>query len=389
MPTKRTAWKEAAWVFVLSRVVIIVITFVGSARFPLSGRSSMRGCDVDINACLLSWLHWDVNAYSIIAQHGYLSERDTVFFPLWPLLVHWPGILFGASFYAYYAASTLLANVCFYMALVVFYKLISEDFEATVAKNALFYMAFYPYSLFFFAGYAESLFLLLCLSVFFFLRRGNSLDWWLAGLCGFLAALTRPPGSILAVPFLIVFLQRFWFHGGRQQTNWHQKIRAFTPIALIPLGVIIFMLYLGYTKGNPFLSSVEEAVSWHRHLSAPWSGPFLAIKALFDPTMPRILNVLDLTFTLMPLLALVIGWKRLPLHYSLFALVMVLFALCYPQGTNVPLTAAPRYMMVIFPIIVLFALWGKHPRFDKLFLAFSLPLFAVNIVLFISHYWVA
>jgi hypothetical protein len=68
---------------------------------------------------------------------------------------------------------------------------------------------------------------------------------------------------------------------------------------------------------------------------------------------------------------------------------MVLFAFCYPQGTNVPLTAAPRYMMVIFPIIVLFALWGKRPRFDRLFLAFSLPLFAVNIVLFISHYWVA
>jgi hypothetical protein len=68
---------------------------------------------------------------------------------------------------------------------------------------------------------------------------------------------------------------------------------------------------------------------------------------------------------------------------------MVVFALSYPFIPLEPLSATPRYMMVIFPIIVVLAHWGKYSRFDKAVLAFSLPLFALNIVFFISHYWVA
>ena len=258
-----------------------------------------------------------------------------------------------------------------------------------MARNALYYLAFYPYALFFFAGYTESLFLLLCLAVFFFLQRGKALDWWLAGLCGFLAALTRSPGIVLTIPFVIVFLQRHWFDGNSTRSTWLQKLAALAPIVLIPLGVVCYMLFLGYTKGNPLLFSTEEATSWNRHLSAPWTGIFFALQGLFVSSPLRILNVLDLAFTLLPLFVLLIGFRRIPLHYGLFALFMALFALIYPQGTTVPLTAVPRYMMVIFPIIAIFAQWGKHPRFDKLFLALSAALFAINIVLFISHYWVA
>ena len=389
MPIQKIAWKEAGGVFILSRLVILVISYVGSARFPLNEHSPAPTCSVDFTTCLLAWQHWDVLSYISVAQNGYVYPHDTAFFPLWPLFIHGGAFLLGSSMVAYYVAGLILANLFFYLALVIFYTLLSEEFESTVARNALYYLAFYPYALFFFAGYTESLFLLLCLAVFFFLQRGETLDWWLAGLCGFMAALTRSPGVVLAVPFLVLFLQRFWLYGHYKQTTWRQKLLAFAPILLIPLGVVVYMLYLGYTKGNPLLFSTEEATSWNRHLSAPWTGIFFALHGLFVSSPLRILNVLDLTFTFIPLSALIIGFRRIPLHYGLFALVMVLFSLAYPQGTTVPLTAVPRYMMVIFPIIAIFAQWGKHPRFDKLFMAFSVALFAVNIVLFISHYWVA
>src|SRR5205823_4262889 len=106
------------------------------------------------------------------------------------------------------------------------------------------YLAFYPYALFFFVGYAESLFLLLCLAVFLFLQHSR---YWSAGLCGFLAALTRAPGVLLVIPFLVVLLQRFWRRGPEEQTTWQQKLRACFPVALIPLGIAVFMLYLGIT----------------------------------------------------------------------------------------------------------------------------------------------
>jgi Gpi18-like mannosyltransferase len=213
---------------------------------------------------LLSWFHWDVLAYTGLAEHGYSSLRDTVFFPLWPLLIHIGGALF-ASTTAYYVTVLVLANLCFYLALVVFYRLLSEDFDPTIARNALFYICFSPYSLFFFAGYAESLFLLLCLSAFFCLQRSY---YWLAGLCGFLAALTRSQGVLLVVPFAVIVIQRFWT-GQDVQSTWLQKLRACLPIVLIPLGVVTFMLYLWYTKGDPLAFSSQEALSWNRHLTFP------------------------------------------------------------------------------------------------------------------------
>jgi hypothetical protein len=389
MPIQKLAWKEAGWVFVLSRLVILVISYAGSARFPLNERPLPPTCSVDFMTCLSAWQHWDVLSYMSVAQNGYVHRSDTAFFPLWSLLIRGGAFLLGSSTTAYYVAGLVLANLFFYLALVILYALLSEEFESTVARNALYYLAFYPYALFFFAGYTESLFLLLCVATFFFLQRGSTLDWWCAGLCGFLAALTRSLGIVLAVPFLVLFLQRFWLYGHYQETTWRQKLLAIAPVVLIPLGVVVYILYLGYTKGDPLLFSTEEAASWNRHLSAPWSGIFFAFRGLFVSSPLRILNVLDLVFTLLPIFALFIGFKRIPLHYGLFALVMVLFSLAYPQGTTVPLTAVPRYMMVIFPIIVIFAQWGKHPRFDKFFLTLSVALFAINIVLFISHYWVA
>ncbi len=391
MPMQRTAWKEAAWIFLLSRFGIILVTYISISILPLSRQTSAHICTLNINSCILSWFHWDAIAYVNITHHGYSLTRDTVFFPLWPLLIHGVGVLFGTSMTVYYIVGLLLSNICFYFVLVVFYCLLSQDFEPTVAKNALFYLAFYPYALFFFAGYPESLFMLLCLAVFFFLRRGNSLDWWLAGFFGFLAALTRATGIMLVVPFLTVFIQRFWLRSRdqRTQSSWQQKVNAFVPIALIPAGIGVYMTYLGYVKGNPFSFSTEEASTWQRHLSLPWQGIISTFHVLFTPSPLQVLNFLDITFTLIPLIVLALGWKHLPLHYSLFALAMAIFSLSYPFIPVEPLSAAPRYIMVIFPIIVILALWGKRPRLDRVMVACSLPLFAVNVILFISHYWVA
>jgi Mannosyltransferase (PIG-V) len=390
VPISRRAWKEATWVFVLSRCVILLGTYISITTIPLHGWKTAHNCTAEFKLCLLSWFDWDGAIYVYIAQHGYHVLRYTVFFPLWPLLIHTVSAFFGTYFITYYVVGVFLANLCFYLALVIFYALLSEDFEPTLARNALYYLAFYPYGLFFFAGYAESLFLLLSLAVFFFLQRGKALDWWLAGICGFFAALTRAPGIMLVVPFLVVFVQRFWLDSEGKQSSWLKKGKALLPVILIPAGVLVYMLYLNYTMGNPFAFSTQEATSWNRHLTFPWHGIIATIRLLLFTSSPlQALNFLDLTFTLLPLTALLIGWRHLPLQYSLYALAMVIFALSYPFISAEPLSATPRYLMVIFPIFVILARWGKYPLFDRVVLACSLPLFALNIVFFISHYWVA
>ncbi len=58
MRIDKAAWKEAAWVFLLSRLVIIVLTYVGSGRLPLAGQSGLHNCGLSLNDCFLSWLHY-------------------------------------------------------------------------------------------------------------------------------------------------------------------------------------------------------------------------------------------------------------------------------------------------------------------------------------------
>jgi hypothetical protein len=100
-------------------------------------------------------------------------------------------------------------------------------------------------------------------------------------------------------------------------------------------------------------------------------------------------NLLDFTFTTLPIVALAWGWKRLPLHYSLFALAVIVFSLSFPLWNTTPFASQPRYMMAVFPLIVIIALMGKHPRFDQFFISLGPPMLAVTTILFVSHYWVA
>ncbi|HEY7414933.1 MAG TPA: hypothetical protein VH593_07060, partial [Ktedonobacteraceae bacterium] len=262
-----------------------------------------------------------------------------------------------------------------------------DSFDSTVARNSLFYLAFSPYAVFFFVGYTESLFLLLCLAAFLCLQRSY---YWLAGLCGFLAALTHSQGVLLVVPVAIIILQRFWLRSG-EPISWRQRLGNFVPLLLIPMGVVVFMLYLGATKGVPLAFSAAEARLWNRHLTFPLVSIIMAIQTFFHHGTYdlHLLNFLDILFVLVPFAILIVGWKRLPLHYSLFALAMILFNMSYPQGTVEPLTAAPRYMLVVFPIFIILGEWGKHLYLDRIITVCSISIFMLNVLLFVGHYWVA
>ena len=393
MDTFRTALKEAAQVFAFSRLTILLVSYISVVLIPLNGHSTPVGCIIGIhsNSCLFMWNRFDVGAYVQIAHQGYASTRDVAYFPFWPLLVRFGGLLLGGIFpFSYYLAGLLLANICFYFALVLLYCLLSEDFEPSLAKRTLFYLAFYPYALFFFIGYTESLFLMLCVAVFLFLRRGKTLDWWLAGGIGALATLTRSTGVLLSIPFLFMYIRHFWIPAERQKHSWQQKVNALVPIVLMPAAVLAYMIYLYYTKGNPFIIQSEEAAVWHRQFAWIWVTYGLTLKVLLTYplfSVDVVKDLLDLVFTTLPIVALVLGWKRLPLHYSLYALAVIVFSISFPAGTINPMASMPRYIMTIFPLVVVFALWGKYQRFDQFFIALGPPLLAVNTILFVSHYW--
>ncbi len=395
----RTALKEAAWVFGLSRLLIITITclcvfllpqFIPAYAHRLlldPGYTSFPG---NINILFYSWLRWDVKPFLNISFFGYQLTADTAFFPFWPLVQHFGGLLLGGSFpNSFYLAGLLLANIFFYFVLVLLYCLLTEDFDPATARKALYCLAFSPHAIFFFAGYSESLFVLLCIAFFLLLRRGKPLDWWSAGVLGFFAVLTRSSGIALLLPYLVMYFFHYWKPAKRNDSSWLQKLNALAPIALIPAAVVVYMIYLYLIKGNPLIFSVQEGAIWRRQFTLPWNTFILAIQAISLPPPIRFQNILDLTLLLIFLSTLALGWKRLPWHYRLFALGLVLFSLCLPAHTIEPLESQPRFMLSIFPITVIFALWSKKPRFYRVYMALSLLLFVMNIIFFVGDIWIA
>jgi hypothetical protein len=357
--------------------------------------------------CLLGWYHWDADAFGRVAHVGYRSVADVAFFPFWPWLIRLGAAALGNRFpLSFLLSELLLANLFFFASLILLYLLAREalDFDPAQARKVLWYLTFYAYAIFFFAGYSESLFLLLTLAIFLLLQGTALWRWWVAGLLGCLAALTRSTAVVLLVPFLFFYVERFWRAGspglapsqtveGRPWSLWLRRLSAALPALLIPATLAAYMLYLGVRFGDPFVYSRMERTVWGREFALPWVAFGPALGALLSGplhTEMAVRNLMDVLFTLLPLVVLVIGWRQMPVAYRFFSLGLALFALCFPLNAGETLASQPRYMMMAFPLFLMLARWSKRfPSLDLVYGGFCAPLFAINALLFTLHYWVA
>lgn len=403
MSERLSAWKEAGRVFLWSRLLLLAVTCVCVFLVPLwmPGYTSILSQQIyhifpseAANQFFFSWLRWDVKAFLNISWYGYAHVPDTAFFPLWPLLAHLGGLALGGQFPAsFYLSGLLLSNLFFYLALVMLYQLVVKGYGQSVAKRTLYYFTFSPFAIFFFAGYSESLFILLCLGMFLALQRGRPGDWWLAGLCGLLATLSRSLGLLLAVPFLVVYVRCFWWNGRALESTWRARLNALAPLVLLPLGLAIYMFYLYLTKGNALIFQAQEAAIWSRQTTFPLWTLVISVQAFFQPHpfIWYVGNLIDILPELIFFIALGKGWKSLPLHYSLFALVMALVTLSQPivDPMQQAMASQPRYIMILFPVAIVFALWGKDRRIDGWLRVSMTITFALAAAVCISNIWVA
>ncbi|MBX5456671.1 MAG: hypothetical protein IRZ31_07195 [Thermogemmatispora sp.] len=407
MGTLRSAWKEAAWVFGLSRLLLLLITYVGGVLLRPKNMASIPCANSELRFCLLGWYHWDADAFGRIAHVGYRSVADVAFFPFWPWLIRLGAAALGNHFpLSFLLSELLLSNLFFFVSLILLYVLVRDglDFDPAQARKTLWYLTFYAYAIFFFAGYSESLFLLLTLAIFLLLQGRALWRWWLAGLLGCVAALTRSTAIVLLVPFLFFYVEHFWHArplsadagettGPQSWRLWLRRVLAALPALFIPAALAAYMVYLGVRFGDPFIYSRMERTVWGRQFELPWVAFGPALGALLTGplhTEMAVRNLMDLLFTLLPLGVLVAGWRQLPMVYRFFALGLVLFALCFPLNGGETLASQPRYMMMAFPLFLVLARWSKRfPSLDLVYGGFCAPLLALNALLFTLHYWVA
>jgi hypothetical protein len=339
---------------------------------------------------------WDAGWYMAIARDGYSVQIDgntgqgnVAFYPLLPLLIHLAHVVIPS----WRIAGGLVVHLALVGALVYLQALVMLDYDAATARRAMMALLIFPTAVFLTAVYTESLLILMFAAAVYHARRGQ---WWIAGLWGAAAGLTKMLGAIILVAVLWEYLQaRAWRGASRGRI-----LGQLASMALIPLGALAFLGYLQVRFGTyQIYFSVQK--SWFRgtffqpFFPDGWNflGTFLngtseQIVNYFYPqgavTLPTTtaFMVLDLLFLLIGLLIGIVVLIRVRVSYGLLTiggLLMVAYS-GSPQSIN-------RYTLIFFPIPIALALAGRRPVLGfALFLASAL-LATFHVYLFVNGYW--
>jgi len=208
----------------------------------------------------------DATWYLDIAQNGYAKDGEKaialVFYPLYPMLMRLLGFVTGDLA----LAGQIISRVSYCAASVLLYELILLDGTERQAWDGVLLMALYPYSMFVLGVFTEGLFLALTIGGLLAIRKRKFIA---AGILGFLAALTRTQGMLLAFPAVYALITAR-LGGEKRKIKWSDA-----SVLLIPAGFGVY-LFINYAlHGNPFQFLIYEAGEpWYQ--STRWVGDNIA-----------------------------------------------------------------------------------------------------------------
>jgi Mannosyltransferase (PIG-V) len=413
--------REAVWVpltiFLLSRAYVFLLGAIAmQINLALPPVAALQYLMPELHGAahylLQPWRNWDGHWYAIAVLQGYhYHQAITAFFPLYPVLL-WVGnwLLDGQI----ELAGVIISNVAFLVALFLLYQLLIIDFRRDVVRRALLYLALFPTAFYFSAVYSESLFLLLSVGCLLAARRDR---WWIAGAFGFLAALTRSHGILLALPLVIMFVK---------QQGWHPLRWRRNPIAigLVPAGLMSYLVYLRWLWDDPFIT-LQAQKGWDRYSANPieamqagagavngcavrdWNAVWLnrtvdfcwadrikespSIATLRDPLWRWALsesNFIEFAATIFLIIVAIAALRYLPLAYSAYLAAGIILPLWSPSAVH-PLMSMHRFALALFPAFIVLALIGKWRPVHAVWLITSAILLAFFTIQFASWLWVA
>lgn len=380
-------------VFLLTRLVFVLLTYFGSVLFTVSNYSSQA---LPLNTVLRDWYRWDVIRFQQIATQGYATFDNTAFFPLFPWLERELAALLHIQTNVF-LAGMLISNMAFLGVLIVLFRFVETEFDRETAQRTTLYLAIFPTEMFFFAAYNESLFLLFLLISFYALRHRL---WWIAGICGGLAALTRSFGLLLLPIFLYEYVRQVF---PVLQEAWHERqhkrcmalLSNLLPGLFIPCGLGIYSFYL-YNRYHDPLAFSHAEVFWRLGPTFPWYAPLVALRAMlhFSPfTFSTTHNVIDLTALVLSVTLLELGFVG-PERFRISQWSMLLFMilalavpLIYPGTAYNPLPSMERYVLELFPCFIVLARLGRRPWFHQTYLLLSLPMLTFFTLQFLTGHW--
>ncbi len=330
---------------------------------------------------LAPWYRWDTARYLEISNFGYdFNLVNVVWPPLYPFLVKIFSFIFKPSIFA----SIIVSNLFLVFSLFLFYLLTNDYFDEEIAKKSLFFLLLFPSSFYFIAGYSESLFLFLSISVFLLLRKKR---WLWAGFIAALATLTRVQGLLLVIPILVELVKEHKEEKILKQLFTHSIACVYAPISY---GLYSMYVHYGLHTDYPWVMLNKY---WNQRFGLPWEGIIGTTRFLinnigkyYDPS--QFMNFLNLSLVLVTAILLVTMRKKIPLSLSIYSWFM-LFVIIGKIDHNDVFVGSIRYIMVIFPIYweMVFLVNNKVKKI--FFFSISIILQIIQIVFFYWWVWVS
>jgi hypothetical protein len=308
------------------------------------------------------WDRWDAPHYTDLIVYGYRAvdpgnlvdpygyrqiypgelQLYIVFYPLFP----WIGGVVNAVVHQPVWSAFIVSGVASLFVGPLMYRLVRHDESPDVALRSAWFLLIFPTAYFLHIGYTEALFMALVIGSFLAARTDR---WWLAGLLGGLAALTRINGLVLLLALPVEAATQWYLQApGERRFQWR-----WLAIGLVGVGFGVY-LWLNYALfGTPFQFLHVQQDHWFKSLASPVD----AIKSAFgwfessEPDNRLMYGFMELLFVAIGLVGTIVAAIRFrPSWFAWMAGNLVLFV-----STSF-LLSTPRYALTLFPLFVVLAL---------------------------------
>ncbi len=309
------------------------------------------------------FFRFDSEHYREIALHGYSFDGrfegspNLVFAPLYPLEVR---LLYVLSPLRIESAGLWVARLDFLVAALLLFHVIRNWFGLRAAIFVLAGICFSPGSYAFHAFYSESTMLVWLAAALFCLQR--RWHWPLAAAAFFLSA-SRSTAGPFCLAFALWFVYAAWQEFRQPERNWTVITTRLVQAPLCLGGLLIFLSYLWYNFGNPFVLLPQiQAVSWGKfHQPVAW-WEVLCLKHMFvhgwaicqrDGAILTDVRTINYIWTLLAITAAIycaVRCKHQAFKWGFAGYVLLI----YKMNVGTPwLISTPRFFALMLPLFLL------------------------------------
>lgn len=376
-----------------------------------------------------SFGNFDGVHYLSIATNGYAAQFTQVFFPVYPFLLRFIHLI---SPFSMVLNALFLSSLLFFLTMIMFYKLLRMDYGNNVSLWTVAFMLVFPTAFYFGSIYTESLFLFLVISSFYFARKNM---WFYAITLAAISTGTRIVGLALIPALFIEWYMQYknsswvvdtWrkilsrrYHiypsyadpdsigsklrGVDTETNRsffsiQRKIITlgrpeilFFSIFLSLTGLALYMVYLQwYYQDSLYFWHVQGVFGAERSGSAFILFPQVIVRyfKILTTVSPQLemywVALIEVLMSLLAILFLVVAAvKKVRISYVIFSAI----AFMMPTFTGT-LSSMPRYILILFPLYIVFAR-VQSIRLKWFLLCLSSILLVVFTIIFTRGHWLS